>query len=649
MSGKEDIPAPLVTDAEDASWALETASALWKRGEQADAVAWVRKAAQAAGAGGDDDRALWLARRAAELADKLAGVEGGDEELVIELEIEPMSRPSSEDVVTSAAPLRQMTGPPPPPRNAPSGPPPRPAAGAPVAPPRPPPRKPPPPPKRTQPSAGSAAVTPASVAPPAPTPARLPPVQAAVPPPAESEGAWLEETMTEWPPRAAGVPSIDHTATDWPPVDSPEDDLGSIEETVTEWPPRPPRGGSGSDELPTRPHLAPVVPTDPFPEEISTRELPSLAAIATPPTPPTSPAPRATHAPVGAPRGDAAEHRPGASVAPPAPQSAKRPSMRPREQVVQIQIEGDILDDDLAPPTFRPPEPPRPNATPLPRAPSARPRMPEREPEPPTRRMEMPAGLLAASAKKATLSPPVELGELKELSDLPDEVRSDFLAKGERRELAAGEVLEGFGLAVVLRGEVDLTDAEAAMPAARLRRGAVLRSRGSAGPLHSIKLVSAAAGTELASWDEAAVEGALQECPWVESELRAAADPFLARVGVMRGPLGGRFDSDLRAQLFGSLQVKALAAGETLTHENETVLGLAIVGAGEIELVKGGALVGAAAAGELLFASEVLRGARAPAQARAGASGALVLFADKSQRQALLATFPLLLEILAEM
>ncbi|MDB4997193.1 MAG: putative type pilus assembly FimV-related transrane protein, partial [Myxococcaceae bacterium] len=66
------IPSPLDTDAEDVAWALQTADALWKRNERVDAIVWLRRAAQAAGELEDDDRALALARNAAELSEWIA-------------------------------------------------------------------------------------------------------------------------------------------------------------------------------------------------------------------------------------------------------------------------------------------------------------------------------------------------------------------------------------------------------------------------------------------------------------------------------------------------------------------------------------------------------------------------------------------------
>src|SRR5271165_7256972 len=66
------IPPALDEDPEDVAWALQTADALWKRNERVDAIVWLRRAAQAAGEAQDDDRALALARGAAELAEWLA-------------------------------------------------------------------------------------------------------------------------------------------------------------------------------------------------------------------------------------------------------------------------------------------------------------------------------------------------------------------------------------------------------------------------------------------------------------------------------------------------------------------------------------------------------------------------------------------------
>src|SRR5271166_269462 len=72
------IPPVADTDAEDVAWALQTAEALWRRNERVDAIVWLRRAAQAAGEAEDDDRALALARDAAELTEWMSQNPSGE-------------------------------------------------------------------------------------------------------------------------------------------------------------------------------------------------------------------------------------------------------------------------------------------------------------------------------------------------------------------------------------------------------------------------------------------------------------------------------------------------------------------------------------------------------------------------------------------
>ena len=65
------IPAPLADDHEDVSWALSTAKTTWDRGEHTDALKWLRRAAEAASEVEADDRALTLAKAAADLTTRI--------------------------------------------------------------------------------------------------------------------------------------------------------------------------------------------------------------------------------------------------------------------------------------------------------------------------------------------------------------------------------------------------------------------------------------------------------------------------------------------------------------------------------------------------------------------------------------------------
>ncbi len=68
----EGIPPARASDNEDVIWALETAESLWKRNARADAIVWLRRAAEEAAEAGDDDRASALMVEAAALTETLS-------------------------------------------------------------------------------------------------------------------------------------------------------------------------------------------------------------------------------------------------------------------------------------------------------------------------------------------------------------------------------------------------------------------------------------------------------------------------------------------------------------------------------------------------------------------------------------------------
>jgi hypothetical protein len=66
------VPESKPEDPEDVSWALSTAEAMWTRGDHAEGIKWVRRAAEAASEAEADTRALELAKAAADLAGLVA-------------------------------------------------------------------------------------------------------------------------------------------------------------------------------------------------------------------------------------------------------------------------------------------------------------------------------------------------------------------------------------------------------------------------------------------------------------------------------------------------------------------------------------------------------------------------------------------------
>lgn len=243
-----------------------------------------------------------------------------------------------------------------------------------------------------------------------------------------------------------------------------------------------------------------------------------------------------------------------------------------------------------------------------------------------------------------------DLSGIEALSDLPDDVRDTLAQHGKVQELERGDEVSGFALAVVLMGPVDVAAANIDAPALRLDTGAVLRNSATIERVARLRLIAAGESVRVVTWDEPEVETAFGSCPWVEDELRAAADLTHALVGVTLGRLGERLDATLRAEITGKLHLRTLASHEIFVQAGASIPGFLIVGAGELELLTPNGEVRelAVRAGDFLFPSEVLRAAAAPSTVRAAETGALVLMCDRRVAQELLVTCPPLLEIFAE-
>jgi hypothetical protein len=98
------IPSAKRDDVEDVAWALQTAEATWARGDRADALKWIRRAAEAASEAEHDDRALELAKAAADVASLLAERPAGASGIM-----PPM--PEAPRIGTTSAPPPPLHGP----------------------------------------------------------------------------------------------------------------------------------------------------------------------------------------------------------------------------------------------------------------------------------------------------------------------------------------------------------------------------------------------------------------------------------------------------------------------------------------------------------------------------------------------------------
>ena len=702
------IPPALPTDSEDIAWALETAEALWRRGERVDAVVWVRRAAQAAGEGEDAKRAVALARYAAELGDWIGShtitgesidapllsegavsegavsddgsietvdsllIEGDDDDESANGRADDVLAPHDVEVV-SARDFEAGFGPPKPPERRISA--------------------------ASQAASDPEIMTVSLHAPDVeilddieefpeeePTPVvrhpKSPVPEAPVPSAAQAHAGILDPWAEAEAARRSALPPVARaTARQFDEeevVTSAKRNAAqpprTEDEPVAAVPPAPkapripaPRGRAPAAlaprEEPDTTTYRQINPRSPRHEAPAANEPP----VVSPPRPP----PPALQ-PKGPPRGPLA--RP-----PPAPPERRavtkppRPAPPPSEPTPSTQPSTAITkpasarpSDNSAPPALdllelvdsvslpeiamveeRAPDTPAPRTTSGSPPPSAYTPDSARPTAPPPSSSMPRAAVPSAAPTRPKLGPTLlDLGDVEALTDLPDDAREAFARAATMHKLATDEEVSHFALALVVAGEIDVSAQIVDAPALRLARNAILRSRGTIVPGVALRLVCASPEALIATWDDAAVKSAFRTCPWVEEDLLAVTDRVQAKAGVTMGPLGERFDQSLRDHLTNKLTVRNLAPGEVLVAQGKpTPIG--IVGIGEIVLTRNGARPETLRPGDFVFPTQILAHAPAPATAAAGPAGAVVLYGDRAVAQELLMGFPPLLEVLA--
>ncbi len=242
----------------------------------------------------------------------------------------------------------------------------------------------------------------------------------------------------------------------------------------------------------------------------------------------------------------------------------------------------------------------------------------------------------------------VPLEQVAGLEDLPPEAQQAFAARARVEVLDIDEEVNQFAVALVLDGWVAIMPAIADAAAAHAGKGEVVFTAGSMQSGVALRVVAVESDTRVAVWDAEALEEATGDCPWVADELRAVADRFQALAGAAMGPLGDRLDDSLRAEVTKRCSVRRLLPGDVFVEVGHELPGMHIVGVGSVELVDAeGQRLDELGPGDFLFASEVMSHGTAPATARAGEDGALILFAERMAAHELLVSVPPLLEILA--
>ena len=655
------IPPVVSADAEDVAWALQTADALWKRGERVDAIVWVRRAAQAAGAAENEERALELARDAADLSDYLAEQNISSRRTISD---HPQAQADIDDLLASAPnePLYYTPAPPLPPGEGGSEPslahhvhsdyaddndadvvtsaPPLP-----MMPPMPIPRG-----ALQSDEIDDLLVTAANPAASEPPVAlnTLPPVSMdeldvlSIPPPPPPSAMRAPPPLPPSGPRMPAPPPLPLPLPRGVPV--PPANLGTA-------------GGSPSAAAPARPlpparHAPP--PRFTVGRAATTSAMPAsppqaapAPPLAAPPAPPrtSAPSPSSSSMSVASPANAYAVPRPLTSASVERGGVAERAGMSDRGPAP-------------LPPAALPPPPRRMDRVsdiePVPVPPRsvqpAQATMPDTffpSPTPP------PPPLHTAPPPFVPVPPPpqprLELRDLAAFLLLDGPQREDLGRTAQVSTLAPNDEVTGFALALVLRGQVNVAATVAEAPAMRAGPGELVRSGGTASDQVKIRLVPVGDDVEIATWTDDDVSRVLASAPAFAATLGELADHIQVRVGVALGPLGERLDFALRTEIVDRLETRHLKEGDVVVTAGKPVPGMIVVGAGSLELVDGTVTMQDVNPGEFLFAEAILGGGLAPHTARAGRGGATILFGGRLLAQELLVTCPPLLELFAGM
>jgi len=596
MSGDAEpiLPQPQDGDPEDVVWALQTADALWKRGEYGDALSWIRRAINAAADADADMRVIQLAKATAELT------------ALVEAFAPPPPPPAPPAADTSGIDIDVDI--------ATESPAPSPADLAPKRPPGPPPRPKAPPPRPRLPTPN-----------PVPSPLRELPFD-------EIASAAMMEETSESPPIPEPIP--------------PSHDGDSLKQ-MPSVPPAPP------DFAPT-PMAMPVAKSFPPPYEPPPPKV-AIAPDSSPRTARTSTAPFGSPDPAGTRAAPPPSSRQvddevvtsAPRMAPPRPSANRlgtppmgsvpppRVSMKPSAVPVALEdgVQSHVSD---APP--RTAQAASVHIPPAPRAPSV-----DSLPSP------MPALASAPPSNRVVILDPEEF---EALGDVPDDAREALARASEKVVLLPDETAPAPPMVIVLQGELEVRATGFSSRLDFLSAGQVRLLVPFAPAEGELRVVGGPKGARYLSLPVQAIEDLRTAAPWVVQELEPISDDVHVVAGCLRGRLGPRLDGSVLDAILRRAKTMRLAPNAKVVKQGEPVRALILVGAGELAIRAEGdddaPVLETLDPGDVVFASELLARQPAPATVRAGERGALVIVATRSATEELLVTVPPLLEMLGE-
>jgi len=587
----EGIPPIRKEDVEDVVWALQTADSHWKRNERSDALLWLRRAAEAAGDANDDARALMLAREA-QLLSSLMSADAADEQigeadLVNEADIvaAPLSDLPVSELPVSDLPLSL---------------------------------------EETVPRGVEVVSDPFGAQFEAPTRSSGAVIAA------EADAEYVDDyavdddaqSITKVRKQVKSSDSFDKSpdvsTSDEEEISSTtlkaveeaelidEDDLVGLADRVSKAPSIPPI--VGDDDLEASLPLQIEVNEGPTRRFALLEDTPEAAATAL----------RISDRPTSPPPSLVANELLAQSAS---------PSILGKKPPLPAGASG-----KPAPPKLPVPPPVPGKKPPLPKAAAkgGAPPLASKQPDP-------------RQTPSANLAPQIDLNGIAAFHELSDDARLVLANSAEVKDLACNDEVGGFALALLMGGEADVAATIIDASALRLSEGSVLCARGTMPENVPMRLICASDDAKIATWNDEAMVEAFRSVPWALDKLKEEGDQHQALVGITLGPLGDRLDADLRDGVLGKLKLRRIRPGEVIVEKGKPLPGVIVVGVGEIALSDGSTVE----PGSFMFPMEIMMSGPAPATAKGGKAGALVMFGDRMVAQELLVTCPPLLEILS--
>lgn len=246
--------------------------------------------------------------------------------------------------------------------------------------------------------------------------------------------------------------------------------------------------------------------------------------------------------------------------------------------------------------------------------------------------------------------PAGSLGVVELFSDLPSETRTQLAASGRSVMLEPGQgSFLHSGLCAVLEGSVGGCRDEASQPGVRFCAGSSIAAEGTLRFPSSLYLRAGTGGAHLGFWSPDGGGALLSARAGLRDALLRNADHARARAGAASGELGQQLDESLLSGVLDRFEVRSLPSGQLVAQAGKPVEGLFLVGAGS--LAEAAPAPNRSALrwepGEFVLGQSLVDGSPAACDVSVETSGALLMFAPRAVALELMMSLPPLIEMLA--